>query len=71
MRRDVANEMDAEDGLLWVYGVGDDGGMAFTDFGTENLMELSSGSTSKTQSFSRLKISNPLRPQLMPNGYLL
>jgi len=32
--------MDAEDGLLWVYGVGDDGGMAFTDFGTENLMEL-------------------------------
>ena len=37
---DVANEMDAEDGLIWVYGVGDDGVMAFTDFGIETLMEL-------------------------------
>jgi len=38
--RDVANEMDAEDGLIWVYGVGEDGLMAFTDFGIETLMEL-------------------------------
>jgi len=37
---DVANEMDAEDGLIWVYGVGDNGVMAFTDFGIETLMEL-------------------------------
>jgi len=37
---DVANEMDAEDGLIWVYGVGGDGVMAFTDFGVETLMEL-------------------------------
>ena len=37
---DVANEMDAEDGLIWVYGVGDEGVMAFTDFGVETLMEL-------------------------------
>jgi hypothetical protein len=37
---DVANEMDAEDGLIWVHGVGDDGVMAFTDFGIETLMEL-------------------------------
>ena len=37
---DVANEMDVEDGLIWVYGVGDDGVMAFTDFGIENLIEL-------------------------------
>ena len=34
---DVANEMDAEDGLIWVYGPGDDGVMAFTDFGIETL----------------------------------
>jgi hypothetical protein len=27
---DVANEMDVEDGVIWVYGVGDDGAMAFT-----------------------------------------
>jgi hypothetical protein len=37
---DVANEMDTEDGVIWVYGIGDDGVMAFTDFGIENLIEL-------------------------------
>ena len=37
---DVANEMDVEDGVIWVYGVGDDGVMAFTDFGIETLIEL-------------------------------
>ena len=37
---DVANEMDQEDGLIWVYGAGDEGVMAFTDFGIETLMGL-------------------------------
>ena len=37
---DVANEMETEDGAIWVYGVGEDGVMAFTDFGIENLIEL-------------------------------
>ena len=37
---DVAVEMDTEDGVIWVYGVGDEGVMAFTDFGVENLVEL-------------------------------
>jgi hypothetical protein len=37
---DIANEMDIEDGLIWVYGVGDDAVMAFTDFGIENLINL-------------------------------
>ena len=32
--------MDAEDGVIWVYSLGDDGVMAFTDFGIENLVEL-------------------------------
>ena len=32
--------MDQEDGLIWVYGPGDDGAMAFTDFGIETLREL-------------------------------
>ncbi|WP_430649982.1 hypothetical protein [Bradyrhizobium tropiciagri] len=32
--------MDTEDGIIWVYGIGDDQVMAFTDFGIENLMEL-------------------------------
>ncbi len=37
---DVANEMEIEDGVIWIYGVGEDGVMAFTDFGIENLIEL-------------------------------
>jgi hypothetical protein len=38
--RDVANEMEIEDGAIWVYGVGEHGIQAFTDFGIENLIEL-------------------------------
>jgi hypothetical protein len=38
--RDVASEMEIEDGLIWVYGVGEDDVLAFTDFGIENLIEL-------------------------------
>jgi hypothetical protein len=38
--RDVANEMEIEDGVIWVFGAGEDGVMAFTDFGIENLIDL-------------------------------
>jgi hypothetical protein len=38
--QNVANGMDPEDGLIWVYGLGEDGVMAFTDFGIETLTEL-------------------------------
>ena len=37
---DVANEMEVEDGVIWVYDVGNDGVMAFTDVGIKNLIEL-------------------------------
>ena len=37
---DVAMEMEIEDGVIWVYGVGEEGVMAFTDFGIENLIDL-------------------------------
>jgi len=37
---EIASEMDIEDGCIWVYGVGEDGVMAFTDFGIENLRDL-------------------------------
>jgi hypothetical protein len=37
---DIANEMEIEDGVIWVYRVGEDGVMAFTDFGIENLVDL-------------------------------
>ena len=38
---ELANGMDREDGLIWVYGIDDEGGtMAFTDIGVENLAIL-------------------------------
>jgi len=37
---EVADEMDTEDGVIWVYGDTDDGVMAFTDFGIETLSDL-------------------------------
>jgi hypothetical protein len=37
---DVADQMDTEDGVIWVYGDSDDGVMAFTNFGIETLAEL-------------------------------
>lgn len=38
--RDIANELEIEDGAIWVYGVGEYGVQAFSDFGIENLIEL-------------------------------
>ena len=32
--------LDTEDGVIWVYGTGDDQIMAFTDYGIETLVEL-------------------------------
>lgn len=37
---EIAMEMEIEDGVIWVYGADDDGEMAFTDFGIENLIDL-------------------------------
>jgi hypothetical protein len=37
---DIAGEMEPEDGLIWVYGPGDDGVMAFSDDGIECLQDL-------------------------------
>ena len=37
---DIAAQMEPEDGVIWVYGVGDDGILAFTDFGVESLVDL-------------------------------
>jgi hypothetical protein len=37
---DVAAQMETEDGLIRVYGIGEISVMAFTDFGIESLIEL-------------------------------
>jgi len=38
--RDVVNEIEVEDGVIWVYGVGEHGVQAFNDFGIKNLIGL-------------------------------
>ena len=37
---DIAADMEPEDGAIWVYGVGDEGVMALTDFGVDSLVDL-------------------------------
>ena len=37
---DLAIDMETEDGVVWVYGLGDESVIAFTPFGIENLKEL-------------------------------
>lgn len=38
---DIATEIEPEDGLIWVYGPGDDDAvMAFSDDGVDNLVNL-------------------------------
>ena len=37
---DLSINMDPEDGCLWVYGVGEDGVVAFTRDGIDNLRQI-------------------------------
>jgi hypothetical protein len=37
---ELSDDMDPEDGCLWIYGIGEDGLRAFTQFGIECLQEL-------------------------------
>jgi hypothetical protein len=37
---ELSQDMDPEDGCLWVYGVGEHGVVAFTKFGIECLQEI-------------------------------
>jgi len=37
---DLAIDMEIEEGVIWVYGLGDDRVIAFTPLGIENLREL-------------------------------
>ena len=37
---DVAIEMEPEDGLIWVLGLGDESVMPFTEHGVDSLVEL-------------------------------
>jgi hypothetical protein len=37
---EVSLDMEPEDGVLWIYGIGDEEVLAFTAFGIENLRNL-------------------------------
>ena len=37
---EISLDLDTEDGVIWVYGPGDEQVIAFTDFGIETLVEL-------------------------------
>jgi hypothetical protein len=37
---DLVDEMEPEDGCLWIYGTGDEQTIAFTDRGLEYLQEM-------------------------------
>jgi hypothetical protein len=37
---EIAIDMEIEDGVIWVYDTSEEGEMAFTDFGIENLIDL-------------------------------
>jgi hypothetical protein len=67
---EVADEMDTEDGVIWVYGDTDDGLMAFTDVGIETLTEPHRNARRRAHDPGaplRSEIAG-LRPT--PNGYV-
>ncbi len=37
---EIIEEMEPEDGLIWVYGPGGEGTAAFSNFGVENLEDI-------------------------------
>jgi hypothetical protein len=37
---EISNEMETEDGIIWVHGLEDDGVKGFTPYGVEKLIEL-------------------------------
>ena len=58
---EVAEEMDTEDGQLWVVGVGEDGVMAFTDDGIENLTRADSNPQGQPPASSKTAAKRSLR----------
>ena len=45
---DISDQLDPEDGKLWIYDVDGIDSMAFTDFGLENLREIISDQIDRT-----------------------
>jgi hypothetical protein len=67
---DVANEMDHEDGLIWVYGPGDDGVMAFTAFDIETLTGIIE-TTRQSRSAQAINRSGMTTLRPTPHAYLI
>jgi hypothetical protein len=65
---DLTIDMDFEDGRLTVYGVGEDGTTALTDFGIENLQQIIP--TYAPTEELRLQNQRPPNPRFSPDGYV-
>src|SRR5437879_12229140 len=62
-------EMEIEDGAIWVYGVGEDGVQAFTDFGIDRLIELIQMYRENPELLSVGRQNNPTDLRPTPNAY--
>jgi hypothetical protein len=62
--------MEIEDGVTWFYGVGEDGVMAFADFGIENLTELIKMHKDNPALLERDRPERPAR-RPTPNAYAI
>jgi len=47
MLRELAQDMDPEDGCIWVLGPDDESTLAFTQYGVENIQQLIEGRKSR------------------------
>jgi len=61
--------MEIEDGAIWVYGVGEDGVQAFTDFGIDRLIELIQMYRENPELLSVGRQNNPTDLRPTPDAY--
>jgi hypothetical protein len=46
---DISDQLDPEDGMLWIHDIDDSETLAFTDFGLENLRQIISDQIDHTR----------------------
>ena len=68
---EVASEMDTEDGVIWIHGLGEDAVMAFTDFGIESSDRTDQNAQRRSDAPGTLETPDCRRPRPTPDGYCL
>jgi hypothetical protein len=66
---ELSIDMFPEDGCLHVYGLGEDGVTAFTDYGIECLRQIIADQRAAETRRSRSSQRNSLPPRCSPNGH--